>query len=286
MKIGIGLPNPVPGTPGRLLVDWAVRAEERGFVGLATIDRIAYPSHDSLTTLAAAAGATSRIGLFTNILLAPLYRPALLAKAVASLDQLSGGRFTLGLAAGGRADDYTAAGADFHTRGRTLDQLLDFLPRVWRGEPIGQTDKPICPPPVHGRIPVLVGGTSDQAVRRAATFGDGWAAGGIPPDQVARMVKAVRAAWQQAGRDGEPRLTALTYFSLGEEATSASQAYLRDYYGFLGPWADRIAEGALRSEATIRDVVRAYQDAGVTELYFDPTVASLEQVDRLADVAL
>ena len=61
MKIGIGLPNTVPGTPGDLLVDWGVRAEELGFAGLATIDRLNYPNHDSLATLAAVAGATSRI---------------------------------------------------------------------------------------------------------------------------------------------------------------------------------------------------------------------------------
>ncbi|HKQ02681.1 MAG TPA: LLM class flavin-dependent oxidoreductase, partial [Actinomycetes bacterium] len=92
MRIGIGLPNPVLDVPGRLVVSWARRAEERGFSSLATIDRIAYPSYDSLTALTAAAGATDRIGLVTNILVAPVYNPVLLAKVTASLDQLSGGR--------------------------------------------------------------------------------------------------------------------------------------------------------------------------------------------------
>ncbi|MFL6218751.1 MAG: LLM class flavin-dependent oxidoreductase, partial [Actinomycetes bacterium] len=71
MRIGIGLPNPVLDVPGRLVVAWARRAEERGFSSLATIDRIAYPSYDSLTVLTAAAAATERIGLLTNILLEP-----------------------------------------------------------------------------------------------------------------------------------------------------------------------------------------------------------------------
>ena len=75
MQIGIGLPNTVLGVPGRLLVDWARRAEERGFSSLATIDRIAYPSYDSLTALTAAAAATDRIGLLSNVLLAPAYQP-------------------------------------------------------------------------------------------------------------------------------------------------------------------------------------------------------------------
>ena len=100
MKIGIGLPNPVPNTEGHVLLDWAKRAEEAGFSGLVAIDRIAYPSYDSLTALSAAAGATERISLMTNILLAPIYPPVLLAKTAASIDQISGGRFTLGLAPG------------------------------------------------------------------------------------------------------------------------------------------------------------------------------------------
>jgi hypothetical protein len=68
MRIGIGLPSPVPGVPGGRLLEWARRSEERGFAALATIDRVAYPNHDSLVSLAAAAAATTRIGVMTNIL--------------------------------------------------------------------------------------------------------------------------------------------------------------------------------------------------------------------------
>src|SRR5205807_3458943 len=98
---------------GTAMADWARRAEERGFSCLATIDRIVYPSFDSLTTLAVAAGATSRIGLFTDILLAPAYPPVWLAKATASLDAMSGGRLTLGLGVGGRPDDFAAMDRPF-----------------------------------------------------------------------------------------------------------------------------------------------------------------------------
>src|SRR5438094_359075 len=122
------------GIPGRRLVEWAQRAEERGFTGLATIDRVAYPSHDSLTTLAAAAGATSSIGLTTNILIAPLYPPPLLAKVSATVDRLSDGRLTLGLAPGGRPDDYAVVGRDFRTRGRDFDAELELIHRAWAGE--------------------------------------------------------------------------------------------------------------------------------------------------------
>jgi len=287
MRIGIGLPNPVPGTPGTLLVDWAKRAEERGFSGLVTIDRIAYPNHDSLTTLAAAAAVTSRIGLMTNILLAPVYPAAVLAKVAASIDQISGGRFTLGLAPGSREDDYQVTGRDFHRRGADFDAGLELLHRAWRGEPVAGGDNPITPAPTHdNRVPIMFGGTGDKAIQRAVKWGAGWTAGGAGPEMAGGFVAKVREAWRQAGREGEPRLAALTYFSLGTETEPDSRGYLRHYYANLGEWAERIADGALRSEEAIRGAVKAFEDAGISELYFDPTVASLDQVDRLADAVL
>ncbi len=288
MKIGIGLPNPVKGTPGRRLVEWAQLAEERGFAGLATIDRIAYPNYDSLTTLAAAAGATSRIGLITNILLAPVYPPPLLAKVSASVDQISDGRLTLGLSPGGRADDYAVVGRDFHTRGRDFDAELELLHRAWAGEVVeGSDGQPICPPPVRdGRVPILFGGTTEVALARMAKWGDGFTIGGAGAAQATAIVEQVRAAWKEGGRDGEPRIAALAYFSLGEDAEDASRAYLNDYYSFLGDYAGLIADGALRSEEALRAEVTAFEAAGITELYLDPTTSSLDQVDRLAEVVL
>ncbi|HEY3008750.1 MAG TPA: LLM class flavin-dependent oxidoreductase [Micromonosporaceae bacterium] len=287
MEIGFGLPNPVPGAPGRTIVDIARRAEERGFAGLATIDRIAYPSHDSLATHAAAAGATTRVRLMTNILVAPAYPPVLLAKTAASIDQLSGGRFTLGVAVGGRADDFAVAGRDFHARGRDLDSALDLMHRLWRGEPAEPGGPSVCPTPVRdGRVPVLIGGTADRALQRVITWGAGWTAGGAPAQQIAPFYDRVRRAWADAGRDGEPRLAALAYFSLGDDVAADSHTYLREYYAFTGPYADRIAEGALRTPAAIRAAVDAFRDAGCTELYFDATAAHPDQVDRLADVVL
>jgi len=289
MKIGIGLPNPVPGTPGPVLVEWAQRAEERGFSGLATIDRIAYPSYDSLATLAVAAGATTRIGLVTNILLAPAYPAVLLAKTSASIDQLSGGRLTLGLAPGGRPDDFALAGQDFAARGRHFDQLLEVMHRAWRGEAVadGSDALEVGPRPTEGdAVPVLIGGTSEQTLRRIARWGAGWTAGGGGPEMVGPFVDRVRAAWRAAGRPGEPRLAALAYFSLGPEVEDASRGYLMDYYAFLGPYAQMIADGALRTPETIRASVAAYADLGFDELYLDPTVARVDQVDRLADVVL
>jgi alkanesulfonate monooxygenase SsuD/methylene tetrahydromethanopterin reductase-like flavin-dependent oxidoreductase (luciferase family) len=135
MKIGIGLPNNVAGAPGPLMVDWARRAEHRGFESVTTIDRLVYPSLDSIVALALAAGATTDLALVTNVLLAPLYPPAILAKQLETLALAAGDRLTVGVAVGARADDYLAAGVDFDRRGRLLDEEVTAMREAWRGAP-------------------------------------------------------------------------------------------------------------------------------------------------------
>jgi alkanesulfonate monooxygenase SsuD/methylene tetrahydromethanopterin reductase-like flavin-dependent oxidoreductase (luciferase family) len=284
MRVGIGLPNPVPGCPGDLLPRWAVAAEEHGFSTLATIDRIAFPNHDSLITLAAAAAVTERIELMPNILIVPTRDGVLLAKETATLASISGGRLTLGVGVGGRPDDFTATGTDYGSRGQRMDEMLDLMIRAWRGEPVAGSTEPVVPQLPGGSIPLLIGGTSDAAVRRTIEHGTGWTAGGAPPDQVASFADRIREAWRDAGRGGEPRIAALTYFSLGDDVEAASYQYLRHYYRFLGDYTERIAENALRSADSIKDAVAKYADAGIDDLILDPTVADLSQVERLADV--
>jgi probable F420-dependent oxidoreductase len=287
MKIGIGLPNPIPGVGGRTMIDWARRAEERGFSSLATIDRIAYPSYESLIALAAAAAVTERIGLLTNIVLGPTRNPVLLAKEAASVDQISGGRFTLGVGVGGREDDFVAAGQEFHNRGRRWDEALELIQRAWRGEPVAGSPKPVTPSPVRpGGVPLLIGGSTDAAVARTVRWGIGWTAGGAPPEQVAPFVERVRQAWKAAGRAGTPRIVALSYYALGPNAEAGATAYIKDYYGFLGEWADRIAQGVPRTPEALRELARRFEEIGVDELIFDPTIADLAQVDLLAEAVL
>lgn len=283
MKIGIGLPNPIPGTPGETLVRWARRAEEVGFSSLATIDRIVYPSYESLITLAAAAAVTERIGLMTNVLLGPTRNPVLLAKEAASVDQISGGRLTLGLGVGAREDDFEAAGLDFHTRGKRWDEDLELIHRAWRGEPMG-AGKPVGPRPARGDgIPVLIGGMNDRAVERTIRWGMGWTVGGAPPDRGGPFAERVRKAWKEAGKQGEPRIVGLTYFALGEGADQKAAEYLTDYYGQYGAG---IAQGIPKSAQALKETVAKFEEYGFDELFVDPTVADPAQVDRAAEAVL
>lgn len=286
MKVAIGLPSNIPAVQGRTLIEWAREAEARGFSSLTTIDRVAFPTYDTLVALAAAGAVTARIGLMTDVLLAPTHNPVLLAKAAASVDQLSGGRFTLGIAVGGREDDYVLAEQDFHARGKRLDAALELMRATWSGQPVEGSTQPVAPQPVNGEIPVIFGGTSDRTIQRVVKWGAGWTAGGSSADQAAPFVERVRSAWKEAGREGEPRFVGLQYFSLGGDAEQASIDYLMNYYGFLGPYAERIARSAARDPQAIRDTTRRFADLGFGELSWKPTVASLDQLKRLADAVL
>ena len=285
MKIGIGLPNPVPDCPGPLLPAWAVAAEQRGFTTLATIDRVAFGNHDSLIALAAAAAVTQRIELLTNILVLPTRDPVLIAKEAASVASISQGRLTLGVGVGGREDDFTATGTSFAGRGKRTDQMLDTMQAAWRGEPVAGSPEPVAPTVPGGSVPLMIGGGGEAGVRRTVQYGVGWTAGGMPPEQVAPVAARVRQAWRDAGKAGEPRILALAYFSIGDDVEAASYGYLKHYYGFTGPYADVIAAGALRGDG-ITAALSAYEDAGVDELILDPTVADISQVQRLADLVL
>lgn len=285
MRIGIGLPASIPGVQGRLLLDWAQRADAGPFVSLGIIGRLVYPNYDPLIALSGAAGVTGRIRLMTTVLLAPLRNTAILAKQAASLDALSGGRLTLGLGVGAREDDFHAAGQDFHTRGRRFEQQIAEMRRIWAGESAVEGVGPIGPKPVQpGGPEILIGGYSPKAVERAARFASGFIAGGAPPQQAAQSYQIVEAAWKAAGREGRPRFVTAAYYGLGENAREKAAVYIRSYYGYMGPIAEAIVNGLPTTPEAIKATIQAFSDIGADELVLWPCIPDLDQVDRLAAI--
>jgi alkanesulfonate monooxygenase SsuD/methylene tetrahydromethanopterin reductase-like flavin-dependent oxidoreductase (luciferase family) len=273
MDVGIGLPNAVRGVDRRGTVEWARRAEEAGFSSLGTIDRIVFPSYESLISLAAAAAVTERIKLVTDILIAPLRaNTALFAKQTATLGHLSEGRLVLGLAVGGREDDFELSGVDFSKRGRIFDRQLEELASLWGTDRVAPASRP----------GLLIGGRSDAALRRAARHGDGWTFGGGTPEAFAENRAKVREAWAAEGRDDEPRTMALFYFALGDRAEEHAREDLLDYYGFLGEYAEQLVAAAAKDEATVKQYLSAFEAAGADEVICFPTSTDPEQVDLLA----
>jgi alkanesulfonate monooxygenase SsuD/methylene tetrahydromethanopterin reductase-like flavin-dependent oxidoreductase (luciferase family) len=278
MRVGVGLPSVIPGTDGSLIAEWARRADQGPFTSVGVLDRVNYDSFDPFISLAVAAAVTVRIRLVTMVVIGPLRNTVLLAKEAASLDAVSGGRLVLGLSIGARPDDYEIAGVDTRGRGSRLTEQLVALRSCWEGQRVG-------PRPVRPDGPeLLVGGLSGESFARVARYSDGYVHGGGPPRAFGGAAAKVWAAWHDAGRPGRPVLWGQGYFALGEENVSRGADYLRDYYAFTGPFAEKIAAGNLTSAQAIADFVRGYEEAGCDELILLPTVADPEQVDRLAEV--
>jgi alkanesulfonate monooxygenase SsuD/methylene tetrahydromethanopterin reductase-like flavin-dependent oxidoreductase (luciferase family) len=282
VKLGIGLPNHIAGVPGAAIVQWARRAEERGFESVTTIDRLRYPGLDSLIALAAAAGATTDMTLVTNVLLAPVYPVVPLAKQIAGVAQISGGRLVVGLGVGNRPDDYASTGADFGRRGRVLDEQVEWMRGLWAGT----GDDAVCATPIA--VPLLFGGRSAATVRRVTTVGDGWAAGAVRHYGVqAELVGRIRSGWAAVGREGSPYLQASVNFGIGSDAAiTAGKDHLARYYGFNPAYAQVNVDDMVSSPDEVRETVRRYRDLGFDRLLFHPTTAGIEQLDRLADAIL
>jgi probable F420-dependent oxidoreductase len=170
----------------------------------------AMPILEALMTLAYVAAATSRITLGTEVLVLPQRQPALVAKQVATLDTLSGGRVRLGVGVGWQESEYEALGEDFKTRGARMDEAIRLLRACWgdaridfegahyRLQAMGMEPKP----PQGRRLPIWIGGRSEAAYWRVGQLGDGWLAGGMTDVESARQaIASIRRHTEAAGRD-------------------------------------------------------------------------------------
>ncbi|MFJ8357661.1 LLM class flavin-dependent oxidoreductase [Streptomyces sp. NPDC093984] len=280
MNIGIGLPIGDPAT----LLTWARHADAGPFSTLGLLDRLVYDNPEPLVALSVLAGATSRIRVQTEVLLAPLRDTALLAKQAATLDRMTGGRLVLGLGIGGRDDDHRATGTDPRTRGRRLDEQMEAMRRLWSGEPYGEGVGPIGPEPARpGGPEVLFGGFKPAALERVARWGDGFLAA-APPSWAGGLFDTVRGFWQRYGRDGEPRLVAQVNVALGpQDVIDDARTAMHAYYTFTG-MADRMVAGMLTTPTEIREAITAFTDLGADEVMLYCYGLDPAQVDRLTDV--
>ena len=185
---------------------------------------------DPLVALSFAAAATRSITLATGVLLLPEHNAVLLAKQVASLDVLSGGRLSLGIGVGWSREEFEALGIPFARRGARAAEYLHAMRVLWRddvasydGEFVSFSDVRLNPKPVRDRrIPVIVGGNSDPALRRVATMGDGWYGFNLAgPEAVADRLERLSAQCAEAGRDRTDLYLAVALADGEPSATSA-----------------------------------------------------------------
>jgi probable F420-dependent oxidoreductase len=277
VQFGVALPNFQFGAPPtrQHLLAVARAAETEGYTSVFTSDHILVPAafprygtiYESLTTLAWLAGQTHRIRLGTSILVLPMRNAILAAKQAATVDDLSGGRFILGVAAGWNEGEFRNVAADFAHRGRLLDESLQVVRNLWTAErpsfagaSYRYDDTLFSPKPAQpGGPPIWVGGNSEAAVRRAATYGDGWHGDEVMPDDFARTVETLRATSSQQGR----RVTPSVRFTVDMlQATGAARTQERLAGHVMGDTAEIGMKGSF---AGMVEFVRRYRDMGATD---------------------
>ena len=302
IELGFGVPTGGAWATPEALVAVAQCAEALGYRSVWVFQRLLYAERprneyygapggawpdvfrstlDPLASLTFVAAHTRRIRLGVSVLIMPFYAPVVLAKQLATLDVLSGGRLEVGLGTGWSVDEFEAAGAATSERGARADEFVRCLKAVWGEDPVvfdGRFHRVpasrIAPKPVQKpHPPILIGGYSDGVFRRAVTIGDGYTGGNIPLADLAGLVRRLRDEAARAGRDPD----------------SVPIVCRGAYHVTPEPLADgrRALWGSL---AQVQEDVQRYEEAGVTALFLDPNFqpggAVLDRVlDQMAALA-
>jgi alkanesulfonate monooxygenase SsuD/methylene tetrahydromethanopterin reductase-like flavin-dependent oxidoreductase (luciferase family) len=289
VKLGIGLPNTLaPEVDRRLLLDWARLADEAGFHVLGTIDKPNYDSWDPSISIAAAAAVTERIGLATTIQQLPNRNEVLVAKQAAVIDRLSQGRLVLGVAQGGREDDYEVFGASFDDRSERLERQVSRVREIWRNARSADHDRGVLgPAPLQEPgPPIWVGALQPRAIERAVRVGDGYIFGTTGPDVMAGATPWIREGFAANGKP-DATVAGLAYCAVGDDAAKALEEathHVLRYYGELWTEPENLIHHG-PPEKIAEDVAR-YDEAGVDVLILFAEIPSLDQVERLAQGVL
>ena len=232
MKVGITLRNMGPQSQPETLVACAEAADAAGLESLWITDHLAIPPDDAegsggrytdpLTTLAYLAGRTERIRLGTGVLILPYRRPLPTAKAVATVQEFSGGRLLLGVGVGWMEPEFRAVGADRRRRGRDTDASLDLLHRCFAADEVEENGQPLLFLPRPPRPPIYVGGAGEHALRRTVRFGDGWLPMTSDPAKLAPAAGRLRALAEEAGKP-MPEIVAFGGVALDDPARARDQ---------------------------------------------------------------
>ena len=286
MKTGMTLPSFVVGVDGTTTREWCARIDDGPFSCVAVGERVAYPSHDLMTSLAFAAAATRRVRIVSTIVVLPSHDAVRVAKQAATIDVLSEGRLTLGVGVGGREQDYVAVGAPTSARFARLDEQVATMRAVWRGETVVEGVPPIGPTPVQpGGPPILTAAMGPKSLARSAVWADGLSGFDLAPDvgSVSRTFGAVRGAWTNAGRSDRPWLSTATWFALGDGAEDRLRGYARNYLSTFGDAAANAMAAMCRfhDPGAIREVVTELEATGCDEFIFVPTTDDPTELDRL-----
>lgn len=289
MEIGIGLPTNLSGTNKELTLEWARRAEAAGFSSLCMGERLTYSGYDWVLALTAAASVTERIRLLANIVILPIHPVGTVAKQALSLDDYSGGRFSLGVGLGNPLEDYDVAPAPRAGRGKRFDESLLTLRELFKGDSLLEGVRALGPAPVRpGGPQILIGATGARSLARVGAFADGvtsWSFS-ADADEARGMFDVVEKSWSENAREGKPRLVCGCYFAAGPTAEADLERYFREYYPHVLPGQVDALIRAVRTVTpdAIERCVEEFRDIGCDEFIFVPVKKDLVHLEHLAEI--
>ena len=236
MDVGLAFPQMTPDLDRDRVRTWCRAVDDGPFSSISAGERVAFDNLDGFTLCTAAAALTDRVKIGFNVVVAPWHAPAMLAKELASIDVLSGGRVEVAVGVGGREQDYDALGSPFSARFQRLDETVAELRRLWAGGEIvpGAT---VGPAPVHaGGPPLLCSGTGPKSLARAARWADGLTGFTLAADpaEAGATFRLAEEAWAAAGRTAPPRRVSGSFAVLGPGADDALHAFARRYLDVFG----------------------------------------------------
>jgi alkanesulfonate monooxygenase SsuD/methylene tetrahydromethanopterin reductase-like flavin-dependent oxidoreductase (luciferase family) len=292
MEIGMSLPTMAPGYTAATTLEWSRAIDAGPYSTLSTGERITFDNPDWLVTLSAAAVVTERVRLFANLVVLPAHPVAVVAKQLATLDQLSGGRLTVGVGVGGRGHDFRAAERPTAERHATLDTQVAELRRLWAGEPPFPRADPVGPAPVQGAdLPILAGAMGPKAMARAARWADGVSGFSISGtvDEMAANFRLAEQAWADAGRTTSPRRVSGCFYVLDgddERAAATLEAFARRYLTIFGAEiaATMAATCRVASVDRLSAVLDGAADAGCDEFVLVPGTVDLDCLTRTTEL--
>lgn len=291
MDVGMNLPVMVPGLTRELVKQWCRRIDTGPYSCIAAGERIVFPNPEIMVTLSMAAAWTERVKIAFHVLVPPMHDAVLLAKQVATLDVLSGGRVCLGVGVGAREEDYRAIGARWDSRLLSrMEQSVGTMRSVWEGSHVVDgAARRVDPLPLQiGGPPLLAGVLMPQAIARVARWADGVTGFSFGPSQedVRMRFEGARQAWKDAGRTTKPRLVTGFWFALGPHPDEQIAGYLERYLAFMGEGAGRALAPSIsaKSPQALRDALLLCRDLGADEVVLVPTTSDPAEAERAAEV--
>jgi len=288
MEVGLAIPQMARGLDRSRVLGWCHAADNGPFSSISAGERITFRNLEGITLCAAAAVATERARVMTNVIVLPWHQPSLIAKELATIDVMSGGRLDVAVGVGGRWQDYAALASPFDNRHQRLDDAVAEVKRLWAGGAAADGES-VGPDPVQPGGPRFYGSAmGPKSMARVAKWAHGVSGFTLMADvsEAKRQFAAAESAWMSAGRTDKPRHMTGTFVSLGKDAREVLRQFAYEYLEVFSPdFAKQLSESMrIHDKASLRDLLVEMKEIGCDEFVVVPATSDPAMANEVAEV--